>query len=97
MTPISVRTVTGSTAMAFFGPLGARTQAVIDQFSPAEQELILRFITAAADSMNAHLAELKRQSGWGRPPPRLNLRNYRGNLDRRAADVSPMTRRPSRT
>ena len=57
------------TAMAFFGPLGQRTQAVIDQFSPAEQDIILRFITGAAESMKSHLAELEDQAARDAPDP----------------------------
>jgi DNA-binding MarR family transcriptional regulator len=51
------------TAMAFFGPLGQRTRAVIDQFTPAEQEVILRFLTGAANSVREHLIELENAPG----------------------------------
>ena len=47
------------TVTTFFGPLDQRTQAVIDQFSPAEQDTSFRFIAGADESMNAHLIELE--------------------------------------
>lgn len=47
-----------ATAMAFFGPLGARTQAVIDRFTPAEQDVVLRFLDATADAVRDHMDEL---------------------------------------
>jgi DNA-binding MarR family transcriptional regulator len=55
-----------ATGMAFFGPLGARTQAVIDRFSPDEQDIVRRFLDDAVASVREHLTELEQQTG---PPP----------------------------
>ena len=48
-----------ATGWAFFGPLGARTEEVIDQFDDDELEIILRFLTGAAASMREHLDHLR--------------------------------------
>ncbi|WP_333761966.1 hypothetical protein [Streptomyces sp. IBSBF 2390] len=40
------------TALAFFGPLGESTAGVLDQFDPAELDVIARFTTAIAQAMN---------------------------------------------
>jgi DNA-binding MarR family transcriptional regulator len=48
-----------ATALAFFGPLGERTEAIMDQFSPDELDVIARFMTAVSDSMHAHLEQLE--------------------------------------
>jgi hypothetical protein len=49
-----------ATGMAFFGPLGERTYAILDEFTAGELSVIQRFVTAAAASMNGHLASLER-------------------------------------
>jgi DNA-binding MarR family transcriptional regulator len=48
-----------ATGLAFFGPLGARTEEVIDQFGDDELEVILRFLTGAVASMREHLDHLR--------------------------------------
>jgi len=48
-----------ATGLAFFGPLGARTEEVIDQFDDDELEVIERFLTGAAVSMREHLDHLR--------------------------------------
>ena len=46
-----------ATGLAFFGTLGERANAVLDQFSSAELTVIERFITAMASSVHEHVAE----------------------------------------
>ncbi|MFF9363859.1 MarR family winged helix-turn-helix transcriptional regulator [Streptomyces griseoluteus] len=43
------------TALAFFGPLGQSTTAVLAQFDPDELAVITRFTEAIANAMNAHV------------------------------------------
>ncbi|HTZ43456.1 MAG TPA: MarR family transcriptional regulator [Jatrophihabitans sp.] len=45
--------------VALFAPLGRRTDEVMDQFSLGELLVVLRFVNAIADSMRAHLTELR--------------------------------------
>ncbi len=52
-----------ATGMAFFGPLGQRTEAVIDQFDENERAVIARFLEAAAASLHDHLADLEKGDG----------------------------------
>ena len=52
-----------TTAQAFFAPLGARTQAVIDDFDDAELLTIGRFLDAAAEALHDHLGKLDDESG----------------------------------
>jgi DNA-binding MarR family transcriptional regulator len=47
-----------ATGVAFFGPLGARTEEVIDEFTGEELDVIVRFLTGAAASMREHLENL---------------------------------------
>jgi DNA-binding MarR family transcriptional regulator len=49
-----------ATGLAFFGSLGERANAVLDQFGDDELAVIERFITAMADSVHEHVAELDR-------------------------------------
>jgi hypothetical protein len=48
-----------ATGMAFFGPPGERTNAILDEFTPGELAVIQRFITAAAAAMHDHLESLE--------------------------------------
>ena len=48
-----------ATGLAFFGPLGQRTDAILDQFTGEQLEVILRFISAVADSMHDHVGHLE--------------------------------------
>jgi DNA-binding MarR family transcriptional regulator len=48
-----------ATALAFFGSLGARAHAVLDQFGPDELAVISAFIGAMADSMHEHVTEME--------------------------------------
>jgi len=48
-----------ATGMAFFGPLGERTHAILDEFTAEELSVIERFVTAAAASMHDHLESLE--------------------------------------
>jgi DNA-binding MarR family transcriptional regulator len=48
-----------ATGLAFFGPLGARTEEVIDQFDDDELEVIVRFLTGAVASTREHLDHLR--------------------------------------
>lgn len=41
-------------AASFFRPMGTRSRAVIDQFSPAEQEVIRRYLVGMTDAIQAH-------------------------------------------
>jgi DNA-binding MarR family transcriptional regulator len=52
-----------ATAMDFFGPLGERTAATVSRFAAAEQEVILRFVTAIAESMQQQVVELEAADG----------------------------------
>ncbi|MFI7589653.1 MarR family winged helix-turn-helix transcriptional regulator [Spongisporangium articulatum] len=47
-----------ATGVAFFGPLGDRTQDVLSGFSPQEVEVVARFLTAIADTVHEHVQEL---------------------------------------
>lgn len=47
-----------ATARSFFGPLGVLIKAVLDTFDGPDLEVIERFITAAADTVTAHLDHL---------------------------------------
>lgn len=49
-----------ATAMAFFGSLGRRTDAVLNQFSPDELAVIARFMTTMTATMRAHVESLER-------------------------------------
>ena len=49
-----------ATGMAFFGSLGQRTNALIDQFSDEELEVIQRFLSAAADALHDQVDRLER-------------------------------------
>ena len=48
-----------ATGLAFFGPLGERTYAVLDQFTGEQADVILRFLNAAADSLHEHVGRLE--------------------------------------
>jgi len=48
-----------ATGRQFFGPLGARTDAVIDRFSDDELEVVERFLSGVADSLHQHLEDLR--------------------------------------
>lgn len=48
-----------ATAMAFFGELGRRTERVIATLSPDEQEVVGRFLDAAATQMHELLTALR--------------------------------------
>jgi DNA-binding MarR family transcriptional regulator len=48
-----------ATGLAFFGPLGERTNEVMDRFTDAELEIVRRFVQAAADSIHDHVANLE--------------------------------------
>jgi len=52
-----------ATGIAFFGPLGSRTEAVLEQFTDEQLAVIQRFITEAAASLHQHLSDLET------PPP----------------------------
>jgi DNA-binding MarR family transcriptional regulator len=47
-----------ATGVAFFGPLGARMEEVLDQFDGGELAIIERFLAGAAASVRAHLHHL---------------------------------------
>jgi DNA-binding MarR family transcriptional regulator len=49
-----------ATGMAFFGSLGQRTNALLDQFSDEELEVIQRFLSAAADALHDQVDRLER-------------------------------------
>ncbi len=49
-----------ATGMAFFGSLGQRTNALLDQFSEEEVQVIRRFLTAAADALHDEVDHLER-------------------------------------
>ena len=55
-----------ATGQAFFGSLGERANAVLDQFGGDELAVIERFMAAMADSVHEHLAEFDRSSLPGR-------------------------------
>ena len=54
-----------ATGLAFFGSLDDRANAVLDQFGDDELALIDRFITAMAESVHDHVAELDRDARPG--------------------------------
>jgi DNA-binding MarR family transcriptional regulator len=59
-----------ATGRAFFGPLGDLTNAVLDGFSSEELSIIHRFVTAAAEALHTHVADLEAQTpepGTARP------------------------------
>jgi DNA-binding MarR family transcriptional regulator len=41
-------------AVSFFRPMGVRSRAVIGQFSPAEQQVIRRYLVGMTDAIQAH-------------------------------------------
>lgn len=49
-----------ATGVAFFGSLGERTNALLDQFSAAELQVIQRFLTGAADALHDQVRRLER-------------------------------------
>ena len=49
-----------ATGLAFFGSLGDRANAILDEFSDAELEVVARFITAMADSAHQQVRDLER-------------------------------------
>jgi DNA-binding MarR family transcriptional regulator len=54
-----------ATGLAFFGSLGQRANAVLDQFGDGELTVIERFITAMADSVHEYVGELDHGPGPG--------------------------------
>jgi DNA-binding MarR family transcriptional regulator len=52
-----------ATALRFFGPLGDRTERVMDGFTAAELTVVARFLAAAADATHAHLDQLRSPAG----------------------------------
>lgn len=46
-------------AKAFFGPLGARSQVVMDEFSPGEMETVRRFMGGMLEALTEHHRELR--------------------------------------
>ena len=55
-----------ATGMAFFGSLGGRAHAILDQFSPDELETIQHFIGAMADAVHEQVQGLTGRRA-GRP------------------------------
>jgi DNA-binding MarR family transcriptional regulator len=54
------RTAQGmATGMAFFGPLGERSHAIVGEFTAEELSVIRRFVTAAAESIRDHPESLE--------------------------------------
>ena len=49
-------------AVAFFGPLGARSDAVMAQFSTAELATVERFLDGMTEAVTAHRDEVRGQS-----------------------------------
>ena len=48
-----------ATGLAFFGSLGQRTNALLDQLSAGELKIIKKFISAMADSMREQIQDLE--------------------------------------
>jgi hypothetical protein len=46
-------------ALAFFGPLGARSEAVLAKFSTAELETVRRFLRGMTAALVAHRQEVR--------------------------------------
>jgi DNA-binding MarR family transcriptional regulator len=57
-----------ATGLAFFGSLGDRANAVLDQFGDRELTVIERFITAMADSVHEYVVERDHGPGPGERP-----------------------------
>ncbi len=55
-------------AVAFFGPLGARTDRMMADFDDADLAVVLRFIDAMAGTMEAYRAEMDLPDGSHRTP-----------------------------
>jgi len=49
-----------ATGLAFFGSLGERTNALLDQFSDEELQVIQRFLAGAADALHDQVDHLER-------------------------------------
>ena len=49
-----------ATGLAFFGSLGDRANAILDQFSHDELLVIQKFVTAMAESVSQHVHDLER-------------------------------------
>lgn len=58
-----------ATGVAFFGPLGRRTDVVLDQFTEQELAIVERFMTAAAAALHEHLLDLESAAMDERSPP----------------------------
>jgi DNA-binding MarR family transcriptional regulator len=56
-----------ATGLAFFGPLGDLTHAVMNDFDPIELATIARFLTAAAAALHGHLDDIAAAAAV--PPP----------------------------
>ena len=52
-----------ATGMAFFGPLGAQVNAILDGFTDAELHIILRFVQAVAESVHSQVAAREHPPG----------------------------------
>jgi hypothetical protein len=50
-----------ATGLAFFGSLGDRAHAILDQFGSEELLVIARFITAMADSVHQQVQDTERR------------------------------------
>lgn len=56
-----------ATGIAFFGPLGRRTEAILEQFSDEQLSVIERFITEAAGTLHEHLSDLESRPSASEP------------------------------
>ncbi len=55
-------------AVEFFGPLGRRSDAVMDEFSDAELETVRRFLAGMTTALTAHHHEMRDPAGTPRDP-----------------------------
>ena len=59
-----------ATGLAFFGSLGVRTNALLDQFSDDDLQIIRRFLTSAADTLHEQIDRLEHGNEAPRYAPR---------------------------
>jgi hypothetical protein len=75
-----------ATGLAFFGSLGYRANAILDQFTDNELLVIQRFITAMADSVRQQAQDLERKHARAARPP---AETWHAKLNASLASLTP--------
>jgi DNA-binding MarR family transcriptional regulator len=76
-----------ATGLAFFGPLGERTNTIMDQFTEDELAVIAQFLSTLAESLHEHVRELEGggNAALGRATGEQSTTGRRTRAVRRAA------------